>query len=373
MAGNGEKETILVVEDDAMALTNLEHILRKEGFHVVASDSGSKALKLLETHSFDLVLTDLKMRGVDGLQVLKRVKELQPATEVVMITAYATVDSAVTAMRQGAYHYISKPFKLDLLRKMVEEALYKKRLSQENLQLKERVRELEAVDRPLMVGASPAMEKVVKLLEQVAPSDSNVLIMGETGTGKELTARTIHHLSPRHSKAFVAFNCGAFSGELLANELFGHEKEAFTGASSRKIGLIEAADGGTVFLDEIGEMTLSMQVNLLRVIEEREVLRVGSVTPVRVDVRFVAATSRDLKLESEQGHFRSDLYYRLNVVTVLLPPLSRRPEDIPLLAHFFLTQKGRKTGKEVSGFTPEAMEILTGYSWPGNVRELENV
>jgi transcriptional regulator with PAS, ATPase and Fis domain len=224
-----------------------------------------------------------------------------------------------------------------------------------------------------MIGNSPAMRKVVQLLEQAAPSDSNVLIIGETGTGKELAARTIHQLSPRRDRPFVAFNCGAFAEELLSNELFGHEKDAFTGATTRKAGLIEAAHQGTVFLDEIGDMPLNMQVKLLRVIEEKEVLRIGATQPVPVDVRFVAATARDLGGESENNRFRRDLYYRLNVITITMPPLVSRTEDIPLLIHHFLARKSQQIGKEIKGVDPEAMEILCQYSWPGNVRELENV
>ncbi|MFP4477446.1 MAG: sigma-54-dependent transcriptional regulator [Desulfatibacillaceae bacterium] len=372
---NDEGKAILVVEDDSMALANLEHILTREGYRVTAVDSGERALVLLEEREFDLVLTDLKMRHVDGLRVLARAKEEQPLTEVVMITAYATVDTAVEAMRHGAYHYISKPYKIELLRKVVNEALYKRQMSLENLRLKERLRELEENrdDRPLMVGNSPPVRRVTRLLEQVAPADSNLLITGETGTGKELAARTIHHLSRRREHPFVAFNCGAFAEDLIANELFGHEKDAYTGARAQKTGLLETAHKGTVFLDEIGEMPLNMQVSLLRVIEEGEVLRVGGTTPVPVDVRFVAATARDLHHECDKGRFRNDLYYRLNVVTITMPPLAEREGDIPLLVSHFLARKGRKAGKSIRGVEPEAMEVLTSYSWPGNVRELENV
>ncbi len=368
-----DKEIILVVEDDDQARKNLEYILRKEGYEVVSANSGVRALQLLNKQEFDLILTDLKMQQVDGLEVLKEARAEYPHTEVIMITAYATVDSAVTAMQQGAYHYIPKPYKIDLVRKVVREALLKRKLYQENIRLKEELAEFQEKGRPLIVGSSQPIRKVIKLLEQVAPTDSSVLITGETGTGKELAARTIHQLSARKNHKFVAFNCGAFTEELLANELFGHEKEAFTGAASRKIGLIETADKGTVFLDEIGDMPLNMQVKLLRVIEEKEVLRVGGTQAVPVDVRFLAATARDLRHECEIGNFRSDLYYRLAVVTVHIPSLAERTDDIPLLVQHFLNQKGQKTGKEIKQIDNEALELLTQYSWPGNVRELENI
>ena len=368
-----DKELILVVEDDDIARKNLEHILKKEGYDVVSAANGEIASSLIDKQEYDLILTDLKMKHMDGLQVLAKARSVQPHTEVVMITAYATVDSAVEAMRNGAYHYIPKPYKIDFVRRVVKEALLKRSLYLENIRLKKVLADFESRDKQLMVGTSPAMRRVKQLLSQVAPSDAGVLIIGETGTGKELAAKTIHQLSLRREKRFVAFNCGAFTEDLLANELFGHEKDAFTGASSTKVGLIEAADAGTVFLDEIGDMPLNMQVKLLRVIEEKEVLRVGGTKPVPVDVRFIAATARDLKKESEEGLFRSDLYYRLNVVTVHLPPLTERLDDLALLIHHFLKEKSAHLGKSTQGVEPEAMEILKSYSWPGNVRELENV
>ena len=368
-----DTEAILIVEDDDMARKNLEHILRKEGYEVKAVASGEHAVALIEKQEFDLILTDLKMKQVDGMQVLKKAREELPHTEVIMITAYATVDTAVEAMRQGAYHYIPKPYKLDLVRKLVREALLKRRLYRENLTLKQTLAEIREKERPLIVGSSDPMRKVVQLIRQVAPTDSSVLIIGETGTGKELASKTIHNLSRRRDHPFVAFNCGAFTEDLLANELFGHEKDAFTGANTQKIGLIESADKGTVLLDEIGDMPLNMQVKLLRVIEEKEVLRVGGTTPIAVDVRFLAATARDLRRDSEANRFRSDLYYRLNVVTIHLPSLAERPEDIPLLIQHFINQKCESAGREIKEIEPEAMDILRHYAWPGNVRELENV
>ena len=362
---------ILVVEDEDIARRNLEHILKKEGYTVIAANSGAKALELLRHQDFDLVLTDLKMEKVDGMQVLAKSRELHPYTEVIMITGYATVDSAVAAMKEGAYHYIAKPYKIDEIRQIVGQALVKRRLQLENLELKESLKKAQPV--PFIVGKNKAIIQVLKTIQQISSSDTNVLILGESGTGKELAAKAIHHLSPRSEKRFVAFNCGSFSDELMANELFGHEKGAFTGAVQEKKGLLQAADGGTVFLDEIGDMPMSMQVKLLRVLQEKELLRVGGVDPFPVDVRFIAATHRDLQKDVQTGHFRQDLFYRLNVIALQLPPLAERADDIPLLVNHFLAQKRRGMKKEIDAIEPEAMDLLCRYSWPGNVRELENI
>jgi DNA-binding NtrC family response regulator len=368
---SSNKPLILVVEDEKITRRNLTHILEKEGYAVIAAVSGVEALDLLKTHAFDLVITDLKMDQVDGMAVLVQSRERSPLTEVIMITGYATVDSAVRAMKAGAYHYIAKPFKIEAVRKIVAEALLKRRLQLENMQLKETLAGVGRV--PLVIGESKAMKAAMKTVQQISPADTNVLILGESGTGKELAARTIHQLSPRARKPFVAFNCGSFTEELMANELFGHEKDAFTGASREKPGLLETANGGTVFLDEIGDMPQTMQIKLLRVIQEHEVLRVGGVRPHPVDVRFIAATHRDLQEDTEQGLFRQDLYYRLNVITIELPPLSAREGDIPLLANYFLALKRRAMHKEVGSIHPDALDLLCRHSWPGNVRELENV
>jgi DNA-binding NtrC family response regulator len=362
---------ILVVEDEDIARRNLEHILKKEGYTVIAANSGVKALELLRNQDFDLVLTDLKMEKVDGMQVLAKSRELHPYTEVIMITGYATVDSAVATMKEGAYHYIAKPYKIDEIRQSVGQALIKRRLQLENLELKESLKK--ALPVPFIVGKSKAIIQVLKTIQQISSSDTNVLILGESGTGKELAAKAIHHLSPRSEKRFVAFNCGSFSDELMGNELFGHEKGAFTGAVQEKKGLLQVADGGTVFLDEIGDMPMSMQVKLLRVIQEKELLRVGGVDPFPVDVRFIAATHRDLQKDVQTGHFRQDLFYRLNVIALRLPPLAERADDIPLLVNHFLAQKRRDMKKETDAIEPEAMDLLCRYSWPGNVRELENI
>jgi len=336
-----KKEVILVVEDEDIARKNLEHILVKTGYDVVSVADGSKAIDLLHSKSFDLVVTDLKMEKGDGMQVLKKTKELQPYTEVIMITGYATIETSVQAMYAGAYYYIAKPYKIGEVRQITKEALLKRQLRLENIKLKETLK--------------------------------NVLILGESGTGKELVARSIHQLSSRSEKEFVAFNCGSFTEELMANELFGHEKDAFTGATKAKAGLIKVAGGGTVFLDEIGDMPLSMQVKLLRVIQEKEVLPVGGETSVPVDVRFIAATHRDLKEDVDHGNFRQDLFYRLNVITIKLPSLTHRHGDIPLLAHHFLSQKNKTMNTDVQNIQKESMELLRQYSWPGNIRELENV
>jgi DNA-binding NtrC family response regulator len=365
------KAKILVVEDEDMARKNLEHILKKEGYDVVSVDNGKKALEQLRSLDFDLVITDLKMEKVDGMEVLEKSRKLQPYTEVVMITGYATVDSAVKAMKEGAYYYIAKPYKIDEVRKVAHEALLKRRLQMENLELRASLKK--AGEVPHIVGKSEAIQGVLETVKQIAPSDTNVLLFGESGTGKELVAKAIHHLSPRSEKRFVAFNCGSFTEELMANELFGHEKGAFTGATTDKAGLLQVADGGTVFLDEIGDMPLTMQVKLLRVIQEKEFLPVGGVDPLPVNVRFIAATHRDLKEVVEGGGFRQDLYYRLNVITIRLPPLTDRTGDIPLLAYHFLAQKSQAMKRGIQDIDPEAMDLLSRYSWPGNVRELENV
>jgi DNA-binding NtrC family response regulator len=365
------KEIILVVEDEDVARKNLEHILKKDGYGVVSVNSGVKALDLLKEREFDLVLTDLKMKHVDGIQVLKSSRQLWPHTEVVMITGYATVNSAVEAMKEGAYHYVAKPYKIDEVRKIVKEALLKRNLQLENLELKETLKKVKQV--PYIVGNSEVMRPVLDTIQQISTSETNVLVLGESGSGKELVAKAIHHLSSRSEKRFVAFNCGSFTEELMANELFGHEKGAFTGADKEKAGLVDIADGGTIFLDEIGDMPLSMQVKLLRVIQEKEFLRVGGVDPISVDVRFIAATHRDLKEDVDKGHFRQDLYYRLNVITIHVPPLAERNGDIPLLAHYFLDKKSEAMKKEIHEIDRHVMELLCKYSWPGNVRELENV
>jgi len=365
------KKQILIIEDEEIARRNLEYILEKEGYHVTAVDSGLKGLTLIKSRSFDLIITDYKMKKVDGLQVLEQSRKLQPYTEVILITGHATVDSAVTAMREGAYHYIAKPYQIEEVRRIIREALLKKSLQLENFTLKDAMKK--EVQLPFIIGNSPAMNEVKKTITQVAKTDISVLILGESGTGKELVAKAIHSQSNRSAHEMVAFNCGSFSETLMANELFGHEQEAFTGAGKTKKGLFEFADKGTVFFDEIGDMPFTMQVKILRVLQEKELMRVGGTSTIPVDLRFIAATHRDLKHEVEKGTFRQDLYYRLNVITIQLPPLTERHGDIPLLAYHFLGKKNREMGKNIKEIDRTAMDYLIRYSWPGNVREFENI
>ena len=362
---------ILIVDDEQIARENLEHVLRREGYETVSVSDGLAAIGELEKEEFDLVLTDIRMQPVDGLQVLDRARELYPNIEVIVITGYASVSSAVEAMRKGAYYYIPKPYKIDEVRVLVKQAIEKRGLRREVIELRQRVHDQSKTS--LLIGSSPDMETLRKMIEQVAVSDSSVLILGETGTGKELVARTIHNMSLRVEKRFLAINCGAFSEELLANELFGHEREAFTGAKSIKRGLLEAAQGGTIFLDEIGDMPLSMQVKLLRVLQERVMMRVGGIHEIPVDIRVVAATNKNLKQEIECGTFRQDFYYRLNVITLHVPRLADRKDDILLLSLHFLHKFAMLQGKQVGSISDEAARILLSYEYPGNVRELENI
>jgi DNA-binding NtrC family response regulator len=362
---------LLVVDDEAIALRNLERVFSKEGYQVSTASNGQNALRLLRQQSFDLVLTDLKMEKVDGMQVLKRCKELDPDVEVILITGYAAVDTAIEAMKQGAYHYLAKPFKLDEVRKTVAEAAEKVALKKENRRLRESVEGLK--DRVDIVTRDPGMLRVLDTARDVTAADCNILITGESGTGKELIARYIHRHSRRSGQVFLGVNCGAFTEELLTSELFGHERGAFTGATALKKGLLELADGGTLFLDEITEMTPAMQVRLLRAIQEREFMRVGGTHAIEVDVRFLAATNRNVQEAIESGELRQDLYYRLNVVTLTLPPLAQRKDDIPLLAHYFLKRQSERMGKKVESISDEVLDVFSSYGFPGNVRELENI
>lgn len=368
---HNDMRKILVVDDEEIALHNLTHVLKKEGYEVTASQSGQRALQLLEVNSYDLVLTDLKMEKVDGMQILRRVRETYPDTEVIMITGYATIDSAIEAMKVGAYHYIAKPYKLDEARKVVREALEKISLKRENSRLRESLKVFQGEAR--LITNNPAMKKLLAMASQIATSDSNVVICGESGTGKELLARFVHACSNRRNGPLLSVNCGAFQEELLANELFGHEKGAFTGAVDSKKGLVEMAEGGTLFLDEITEMSLAMQVKLLRVIQEKEVLPLGAVTPRQINTRFLTATNRNLAEEVKQGHFRQDLYFRINVVTLNIPPLAERKDDLPLLIQYFIKKYGALMHKAVDTINPEVVDILMRYDFPGNVRELENI
>jgi DNA-binding NtrC family response regulator len=361
---------ILIVDDEPIARDNLEHIILKDGFQARVARDGEEAIAILRQEELNLVLTDLCMKGKDGMAVLNEAKQLWPDIEVVVITGHATVDTAVEAMRLGAYDYVAKPFKINELRMIVEKALEKNQLRKQIKQLREQVDTQKGTRR--IVGQSPKIQALRETIHQVSQLDCNVLIQGETGTGKELIARTIHELSPRAAKRFVAFNCGVFTEELITSELFGYERGAFTGANKAKKGLLEMAEGGTVFFDEVGELPLSMQVKLLRVLQERTVMRVGGTDEITVDFRVLAATNKDLKRETETGAFRADLFYRLDVLTINAPSLAERKEDIPLLTHHFLA-KHAHPGKTDPRLSPEAERRLMSYEYPGNIRELENI
>jgi DNA-binding NtrC family response regulator len=363
---------ILIVEDEEISRENLEIILQKDGYNTLAVENGSKALAAMKKTGFDLVITDLRMPDIDGMQLLRNIRETYPETETLLVTGYATVSSAVEAMHQGAYYYLAKPFKTEELRILVKRALEKCYLRQEVNRLRHQLDEKTHVGVDI-IGQSARMRSLRETIAQIAGVDCNVLIQGETGTGKELVARSIHQLSPRHQHRFMAINCASLSEELLGNELFGHEHGAFTGAKGMKRGLLEAADKGTLFLDEIGDMPLAMQVKLLRVLEERHLIRLGGTEEIPIDIRLLAATHRNLKDEVQCGTFRQDLYYRLNVVTLEVPALVQRREDIPLLAYHFLTRFSRSMEKNVRHISEEVIGVLAAYEFPGNVRELENI
>jgi two-component system response regulator HydG len=363
--------TILLVDDEVAHLKTLERVFNKEGYEVLATDSGEEALDLLREHRVNLVITDLMMPDLDGMDLLKLVKTLRPETETILMTAFGTVERAVQGMKEGAYDFITKPIKRATILKAARQALERQALVAENRALKARIAELR--DKHSIVGQSSTLRGALDLVGQVAASDVTVLLTGESGTGKELFARMIFERSDRAERPFIAVNCAALPESILESELFGYEKGAFTGANERKIGKFEAADTGTLFLDEIGELSPKVQVKLLRVLQEGEFDRVGATTPTRVDVRIIAATNRDLEEEMRTGRFREDLYYRLNVVNIQIPPLRDRREDIPLLAEHFLQRYRQKNRREILGFSSEALSALDSHAWPGNVRELENV
>ncbi|MCF8031856.1 MAG: sigma-54 dependent transcriptional regulator [Desulfarculaceae bacterium] len=361
---------IMVVDDEGTALKNLRRILEKEGHQVSTYSNPVRALELLKREAFDVLLSDLRMPHMDGLELLDQAKLIDPGLEVVIITGYASLNGAVEATKKGAYHFLAKPFTPDQVRAVVAEALALK-LSRDQAHALEQEQSQE--QGPLIIGQSPQMRRVAEVVAQIAPTGCNVLIMGESGTGKELAARAIHAQSQCAGGPFVAFNCAALNAELMENELFGHEKGAYTGAGEAKAGLLEAAQGGTIFLDEIGEMPQAMQVKLLRALQEREVLRVGGTEPIGLQLRVVAATARDLKAEVGLGAFRQDLYYRLNVVSLQLPRLAERGDDIQLLAYFFLGMFNQRMHKEIRGLGGRALDLLNSYAYPGNVRELANI
>jgi len=360
---------ILVIDDEQSMRDFLSIMLKKEGYEVVAAENGEHALKAIHAEIYDLVITDVKMPKVDGIEVLRTVKEVSPETVVIVITAFATTDTAVQAMKLGAYDYITKPFKVDEIKLIIQKALEKHHLRKENILLKREIAARAGFEN--FVGKSEAMEKIFSLIRQVADTKSTVLISGESGTGKELVARAVHFSSARKDKPFVTVNCGALPETLLESELFGYMKGSFTGATSNKQGLFEAANGGTIFLDEISATTLNLQIKLLRVIQERTFMRVGGTTDIKVDVRVIAASNRDLQAEVAKGTFREDLFYRLNVIPIHLPPLRERKEDIAVLAEHFLN-KFTTAGNEPKKMTGDTLKFFMNYRWPGNVRELEN-
>lgn len=361
---------ILIAEDELIARENLAHVLMQQGAAVTAVENGALARKAIEAEEYDVVLTDMRMPDISGMELLRIIKAKTPDTEVIVLTGYATVDNAVQAMGKGAFQYLAKPVRLDEVSLLTQKALEKKRLKEEVAMLKD---QLGSSGSDRIVGHSAPIHILKRQIDQVAAVGCTVLIQGETGTGKELVAKALHMGSPRRNNLFFAINCASFNEELLANELFGHEKSAFTGAHSAKKGLLESADNGTFFLDEVGDMPLSMQANLLRVLETRKLLRVGGTIEVPVDVRIIAATNRDLLSMVEHGTFRRDLYYRLNVITLDVPPLRKRKDDIPLLASFFVNKFASVFKKKITDIDDEVLATLSKYAFPGNVRELENL
>ncbi len=362
--------TILLVDDEKNTREGLKWALESTGAEIFLAENGEDALMKLGTIPVDMIISDLKMPKLDGMELLDHAREENPESEFVMLTGHGTVETAVEAMKKGAFDYLIKPVNIDELQLLVERCFEQRALKQENERLRKEVNERYGFDS--IVGHSPQMENIFEKIRQVAPTKANVLVQGETGTGKELIAKAIHFNSPRKRKPFIAVNCGALTQTLLESELFGHEKGAFTGAVKQKPGRFEMANGGTIFLDEIGETTPELQVRLLRVLQESEFERVGGTKPVKVDVRVIAATNRDLKKEVELGNFREDLYYRLNVIRIDIPPLRERPDDISLIAGHFLKHFNDEHGKSLS-LNPKTMSLLQNYHWPGNVRQLRTI
>jgi two-component system response regulator PilR (NtrC family) len=362
---------ILIVDDEPSMQEFLEILLQRDGHETVCCHSAESALVALENDDFDLVISDIRMGGMSGLDLLDRIVDLYPETLVLVITAHGTTESAVEAMKRGAYDYVTKPFSVDEIRMVVQKALEKKNLSTENRLLRRQLSD--RVNLPSLVGKSLSMASVSELIRQVADTRTNILITGESGTGKDLVARAIHALSERKSRPFVVVNCGAIPENLLESELFGHVKGAFTGAISQKMGLFEVADGGTLFLDEVGELPHALQVKLLRALQEKTFKRVGGTSDIHVDVRILSATNRELEEDVRSGRFREDLYYRLNVIEVKLPALRERPEDIPPLLQHFIERFASEQRKAIREASSEVLAAFEGYAFPGNVRELENL
>jgi two-component system response regulator HydG len=363
--------TLLVADDDPGLRESLERTLTREGYKVVLASDGRAALERVQAGGVDLIVTDLRMPGLTGLELLRAAKAIMPDVDVILLTAFGTVEEAVKAMKDGAYDFLTKPFRREQLIKLVDKALERRDLIEQNKALKKQLEDIRAKGQ--MIGASPSFRRMLTLVEQIADSSATILIQGESGTGKELVARTIHERSARRNGPFVAVNCAALPETLLESELFGYEKGAFTGAAGRKEGRFELANGGTLFLDEVADLSLVTQPKILRMLQEGEFERLGGTRSLQVDVRIVAATNQDLSEMVKEKRFREDLYYRLNVITVRVPPLRERHEDIRVLAQHYLRVYAAKNGRKLEGFSNEALERLESYAWPGNVRELENL
>jgi two-component system response regulator HydG len=366
-----EPATLLVADDDPGLRESLERTLTREGYRVVLASDGRAALERVQAGGVDLIVTDLRMPGLTGLELLRAAKAIMPDVDVILLTAFGTVEEAVKAMKDGAYDFLTKPFRREQLIKLVDKALERRDLIEQNKALKKQLEDIRAKGQ--MIGSSPAYRRMLSLVEQIADSSATILIQGESGAGKELVARTIHERSGRRAGPFVAVNCAALPETLLESELFGYEKGAFTGAAGRKEGRFELANGGTLFLDEVADLSLVTQPKILRVLQEGEFERLGGTRTLQVEVRIVAATNQDLAEMVKEKRFREDLYYRLNVITVRVPPLRERHEDIRVLAQHYLRVYAAKNGRKLEGFSNEALERLESYKWPGNVRELENL
>ncbi len=367
---NDKPVSLLVVDDELSVRDSLTKWFKEDGFKVDSAADATEALKKLKPGVFDIIFLDIKLPGMDGMELQRRIKDIDPNATIIMITAYASVDTAVKSLKEGAYDYVTKPVDPDYLSHLVTNVIKQRRLLSENIQLKEQIQDLYEIEQ--IIGDSPAMQKVFDMIKAVAPTDTTVMIRGESGTGKELIARAIHSNSPRRFFPIITVNCGGLTEGLTESEFFGHEKGAFTGALYRRKGKLELADGGTVFLDEVGNIDPKTQTDLLRVIETKQFTRVGGDEVIHVDFRLICATNRDLELAVKQGTFREDFYYRLNVFSISIPPLRERRSDIPLLCNYFLKKLASSMNKPITGFSSEAMEHLKAYDWPGNIRELRN-
>jgi DNA-binding NtrC family response regulator len=362
--------SLLVVDDEKIVRDSLSKWFKEDGFIVGTAENAPEALKQLQARTWEIILLDIKMPGMDGMELQQRIKEIDPGATIIFITAHASVDTAVKALKAGAFDYIAKPIDPDYLSHLIQNAVKQRALTGENMRLKEQISEFAKIEE--MVGDSPQIKKVFEMISTVAKTDTTVMIRGESGTGKELIARAIHANSERRYFPIVAINCGALPEGILESELFGHERGAFTGAQYRRKGKLELADGGTLFLDEVGNISVKTQMDLLRVIETKQFTRVGGNETISVDFRTICATNHDLEKAVQEGTFREDLYYRLNVFTIVVPPLRERKSDIPLLANYFLKKYAQTMGKAITAISPEAMDVIIKYNWPGNIRELEN-